>query len=598
MKTTSRVRAIAAIVGLVAAGFVAPPAAVAATAFIDVSPDRSSPAFSEFASEIDWLASTGVSTGWSTPAGPEYRPFLPITRDAMAAFLYRYAGSPAHTPAPVSPFRDVATDSPFYLEISWLASTGLSTGWDVGGGVREYRPFASITRDAMAAFLFRFSGSPVGAAVAQFADVPPGTPFHAEIGWLAGLGITAGYDAPAGVMHYRPGASVTRDAMAAFLYRHSRGGTPQFAGIPTPGVSGTPAAQQTLTASAAGWSPAPASVTYQWLRGGAPIAGATAATYRVGLADAGASLTVRVSASRSGYLTAVRQSAPVGVSTEVGSSIPAGQALRAGLTMRSANGRFTFGIDGSGDLVVLDGSSPIWRSYTIGNAAAELRVPANGVLALVRPDGSLLWSSASVTGTASRLVLRDDGALVVETSAGSELWSSKVQGSVVFRLPFQTGQSWHAGAAHGGTGANWNALDFGPRAGSGASTRVVAIADGTVRWVTCASGGYIAIDHADGWSSGYYHMVNQQTQLIGQRVTAGTYLGDVGRTLPCGGGATFDHVHLTITYKGRPVHMNGFRFGQYVAFSGGQYYYGYWNDLSGRRVVTAPGGAACCLVSG
>lgn len=601
MKKFQRARAIAAVIGLVLTGGAVTAAtapAAAATSFVDVSSERSSPYFSEFASEIGWLASTGISTGWWTPAGSEYRPFLPITRDAMAAFLYRYAGSPAYTPPMNSPFVDLTMDNPFYLEISWLASTGLSTGWDVGGGAREFRPYASITRDAMAAFLYRFSGATAGSGTGQFVDVPPGTPFQLEIAWLAGLGITAGYDAPGGAMQFRPGASITRDAMAAFLSRHARGGVPQFAGIPTPTITGTPAVQQTLTAVAGGWSPAPTAITYQWLRHGVPIAGATQAAYRVGAGDAGAALTVRVTANRDGYLTANRQSAAVTIPPEVGPSIAAGQALRAGLSLRSANGRFTFGIDGNGDLVVMDGGSPVWRSYTIGNAASELRVPTSGTLALIRPDGSLVWSSASVPGTASRLVLRDDGRLVVESTTGAELWSSTNQGSVVFRLPFPAGQSWHAGGAHGGTGAAWNALDFGPRAGSGASTRVVSIAEGTVRWVSCGASGYLAVDHADGWSSGYYHLVNQQTQLIGQRIPAGTYLGDVGRTLPCGGGATFDHVHLTITYKGRPVHMNGFRFGNYVAYSSGQYYYGFWNDLTGRRVVTAPGGAACCLLAG
>jgi hypothetical protein len=44
----------------------------------------------EFFTEITWLESTGITTGWSTPAGQEYRPLAYTKRDAMATFLYRF----------------------------------------------------------------------------------------------------------------------------------------------------------------------------------------------------------------------------------------------------------------------------------------------------------------------------------------------------------------------------------------------------------------------------------------------------------------------------------------------------------------------------
>ena len=110
-----------------------------------------------FYKEISWLAATGVSTGWDVGGGKkEFRPTQPIARDAMAAFLYRFADKPVFTPSDTSPFTDVPTSHPFYKEISWLASTRVTTGWDVGGGQREFRPPLNITRDAMAAFLYRY----------------------------------------------------------------------------------------------------------------------------------------------------------------------------------------------------------------------------------------------------------------------------------------------------------------------------------------------------------------------------------------------------------------------------------------------------------
>jgi len=190
----------------------------------DVSGDSSSPVFSAFAAEISWLAERGITTGYPNGDGTsQFRPFGQVTRDAMAAFLYRYAGSPEFTPPVVSPFSDVPTSNGFYKEITWLASTGVTTGWDVGGGVKEFRPFNPITRDAMAAFLYRYAGNPAFTppGSSPFTDVPTSNGFYKEITWLASTGITTGWDVGGGVKEFRPYNNITRDAMAAFLYRYN-----------------------------------------------------------------------------------------------------------------------------------------------------------------------------------------------------------------------------------------------------------------------------------------------------------------------------------------------------------------------------------------
>lgn len=121
------------------------------------SPFADVPTTSPFYKEIAWLAEQKVSTGWVEGSSRVYRPYSPITRDAMAAFLKRLLGDklPAATTPTTSPFVDVPTNNPFYAEITWLAQNGISTGWETSGGKKEFRPFANITRDAMAAFLFR-----------------------------------------------------------------------------------------------------------------------------------------------------------------------------------------------------------------------------------------------------------------------------------------------------------------------------------------------------------------------------------------------------------------------------------------------------------
>ncbi len=181
--------------------------------FVDVSSAH------PFYADIAWLRHSGVSTGWTTPSGLVFRPGEPVSREAMAAFLYRAAGSPAVTAPAVSPFADVTTAHPFYAAIAWLAQQGISTGTVTSKGA-FYKPGDPVARDAMAAFLYRAAGSPPVTlpATSPFIDVTPSHPFYAAIVWMAQAGISTGSATPSGPA-YKPADAVSREAMAAFLYR-------------------------------------------------------------------------------------------------------------------------------------------------------------------------------------------------------------------------------------------------------------------------------------------------------------------------------------------------------------------------------------------
>jgi hypothetical protein len=83
---------------------------------------------------------------------------LAVNRDQVAAFVYRFAGSPAYTPG-VSPFADISPQTAFFKEISWLASQGISTGWTEADGTRTYRSALPVNRDQVAAFLYRYNNA-------------------------------------------------------------------------------------------------------------------------------------------------------------------------------------------------------------------------------------------------------------------------------------------------------------------------------------------------------------------------------------------------------------------------------------------------------
>ena len=89
----------------------------------------------------------------------------------MAAYFYRMSGSPQYTAPSTPSFSDVPLNHPYYKEIEWMKAQGITTGWPDG----TYRPEGSVNRDAMAAFFYRYAGSPEYTAPAQarFTDVPP-----------------------------------------------------------------------------------------------------------------------------------------------------------------------------------------------------------------------------------------------------------------------------------------------------------------------------------------------------------------------------------------------------------------------------------------
>ncbi|MCW2781441.1 MAG: repeat containing protein, partial [Marmoricola sp.] len=80
-----------------------------------------------------------------------------------------------------------------------------------------------------------------------------------------------------------------------------------------PTVSGTLASGAILTANPGTWNPTPDSYTYQWLRDGVAIDGATTSTYTVATGDTGHALSVAVTAVKEDFASASATSAAVSI---------------------------------------------------------------------------------------------------------------------------------------------------------------------------------------------------------------------------------------------------------------------------------------------
>ncbi|MFI7582953.1 CAP domain-containing protein, partial [Kocuria sp. M1N1S27] len=116
----------------------------------------------QFARDLTHLG-VGVShVPTSGPGGPGWETYLTLYYYAYptGSVVPGTSASPAagfvapYAPPAVSPFRDVATSRTFYREIAWLAERGVSRGWAERDGTRTYRPGAAVSRDVMAAFLY------------------------------------------------------------------------------------------------------------------------------------------------------------------------------------------------------------------------------------------------------------------------------------------------------------------------------------------------------------------------------------------------------------------------------------------------------------
>ncbi len=166
-----------------------------------------------FFDDVLWLAQRRVTLG----DGVDFRPVDVVSRQAMAAFLYRmdHDGQDAG-PCATAPFPDVLASNPFCGAIAWLAERQITQGGSDG----FFHPTAAVSRQSMAAFLYRYanpSGLVPQCTTAPFTDVAAGSVFCPEIGWLVSQGVTQGYADGT----FAPAAPVSRQAMAAFLHRLS-----------------------------------------------------------------------------------------------------------------------------------------------------------------------------------------------------------------------------------------------------------------------------------------------------------------------------------------------------------------------------------------
>jgi hypothetical protein len=167
---------------------------------------------------VEGIYDAGIVFGY--PDG-FYRPMWEVGRAAMATYIARAlcGGAVPSGPAEAT-FPDVPDDHWAYDALEYTVAHGVVEGYDDD----RYHPDWIVTRGQMAVFVARAMSAAGGEGgisdyvppeAPSFSDVAADHWAYADIEYLAGRGVVAGY--PDG--RYRPARRVTRDQMAVYIAR-------------------------------------------------------------------------------------------------------------------------------------------------------------------------------------------------------------------------------------------------------------------------------------------------------------------------------------------------------------------------------------------
>ena len=165
------------------------------------------PQNSWFADAVKYVSENKLMNGKSTTA---FAPNENMSRAMLATVLYRMSGETAEAD---SSFRDVSSSAYYAAAVNWASSEGIVNGM----GANAFSPNASITREQLAAMLYRYAGEPsVSADLSAYTDTVDISPYASKaVEWCVAKGILSGKSAT----RLAPQDTATRAECAAMLQR-------------------------------------------------------------------------------------------------------------------------------------------------------------------------------------------------------------------------------------------------------------------------------------------------------------------------------------------------------------------------------------------
>lgn len=192
-------------------------AAVKDTGFADVD------AGAWYADAAVYCRENGLMGGTTSTT---FDPSATMARSMLATVLYRAADAPQVSAD--NPFSDVAAGAWYTDAILWAQQEGILSGY--GGG--QFGPSDPVTREQIAAILWRDAGSPEVSANANFSDIATVSSFATTaVHWVYAEGIVTGK----GNNRFDPQGNATRAEVATILMNYRQRSTPAPTPEPTPG---------------------------------------------------------------------------------------------------------------------------------------------------------------------------------------------------------------------------------------------------------------------------------------------------------------------------------------------------------------------------
>lgn len=159
------------------------------------------------ADAVKYVSENKLMNGTSTTA---FSPNENMSRAMLATVLYRMSGETAEAD---SSFGDVSSSAYYAAAVNWASSKGIVNGT----GADAFSPNASITREQLAAMLYRYAGEPsVSADLSAYTDAVSISPYAEKaVEWCVAKGILSGKSAT----RLAPQDTATRAECAAMLQR-------------------------------------------------------------------------------------------------------------------------------------------------------------------------------------------------------------------------------------------------------------------------------------------------------------------------------------------------------------------------------------------
>lgn len=120
---------------------------------------------------------------------------------------------PTPSIATVLNYQDVSASAWYYSAVRYVVQRGLFSGMSA----TEFAPNRTMTRGMLVTVLWRLAGCPKVIAYNPFADVPAGKYYTMPVVWAYHKGLVNGITAKS----FRPEQEITREQMAAILYRYA-----------------------------------------------------------------------------------------------------------------------------------------------------------------------------------------------------------------------------------------------------------------------------------------------------------------------------------------------------------------------------------------